>query len=276
MPVVYGVNPTPPRGATKGKRKMAEENPRKKGRKKSKGGAKTRKTKTRTKTVTKWRTRNPAKKMKSGGRARARRGFAALDIGAAFRSSIALVGGMIVAKAAVNKITAGGSETELWTWPNIATAALASFLAAFMLGAVFNLNVNVTRLIFTGGLVLAMYKTFTTKIAPKWGWTQTWFGADEDVNPALLGAGPEGQIDIFEPVPMTNVGADTYEVVDGYGQNEMLTEMGFAGNLTPYNPTMGYLSPPVPEMGNLSPYPASVDSAARALVRGSSAYPGSY
>lgn len=279
MPVVYGVNPTPPRGAKKGKKNMAEENPRKKGRKKSKGGGTKHKakTKTRTKTVTKWRTRNPAKKSRVGGRARARRGFAALDIGAAFRSSIALVGGMIVAKAAVNKITSGGSETELWSWPNIATAALSSFLAAFVLGAVFNLNVNVTRLIFTGGLVLAIYKTFTTKIAPKWGWTQTWFGADEDVNPALLGAGAGGQIDIFEPIPMTNIGADTYEVVDGYGDsNEMLEQMGFAGNLTPYNPTMGYLSPPVPEMGGVSPYPASVDAAAQALVRASSAYPGSY
>jgi hypothetical protein len=280
MPIVYGVNPTHPRRPCgKGKVKNMEENPRKRKKRSTKKAPKTR---TRTKTVTKWRTRNPAKpKRNFGGKGRVRRGFAALDIGSAARGAVALVGGMIIAKAAVNKITAGGSETELWSWPNIATAALSGFIAAFVLGAVFNLSQNVTRLVFMGGLALAMFKAFTTKLAPKWGWTQTWFGADEDINPALLGAGAEGgDIDIFQPVPVDGYGEDTYEVVDGYGdaqQDRLLQEMGFSG-LTPYNPAMGaVLAPPQPEMGTeYSPYPSSVLSASRRLVTASANYPGSY
>ena len=279
MPIVYGVNPTKPRKhKSKGGRKAVRnmENPKKK-----RGGGKKKKRgkRTYTKTVTKWRTRNPAKRGRIHAKARARRGFAALDIGHAIRGSVALVGGMIIAKAAVNKITTGGSETALWSWPNIATAALSSFLAAFLIGAVFHVNINVTRYIFMGGLALALYKAFTTKLAPKWGWTNTWFGADEDINPALLGAG--GEIDIYEPIK--DIGADTYEVVDGYGQNEygqtnqMLQEMGFAGQLNPYNPAMGELSPYNPSMGaTYSPYPPSVTQAAKSLVHASGAYPGSY
>jgi hypothetical protein len=265
-------------------------NPRhKKGRKKSSKKSKHR-APAHTRTITKWRTRNPGKPNRGGGMRRARQGLAALDIGAAFRGAVAIAGGMLIAKAAVNKITAGGSETELWSWPNIATAALAGFVAAFVLGAVFNLNQVCTRFIFMGGLALALFKAFTTKLAPKWGWTQTWFGADEDVNPALLGAGAGGgEIDIYEPIP---VGDEQYEVVDGYGYgdegtNQVLQEMGFAGQLSPYNPAMGALTPYNPALGNVSPvnptmgtsyspYDPSVTQAAQQLVRGSSAYPGSY
>ncbi len=299
MPVVYGVNPTKPRkpckkNGTRKAVKMAEENPRKgkkrgrkKGSSKKSGGAKTR---YRTKTVTKWRTRNPATKSSRGYRAKssAKRGFAALDIGNAFRGSIALVGGMVIAKVAVNKITSNGSETERWSWPNIATAALAGFLGAFILGAVFRLPQHTTRYIFMGGLALAAYKAFTCKIAPQWAWTTSWFGADEDVNPALLGMGAEGEIDIFAPVPVSGYGAETYEVVDGYGEesgeigqdtNQMLTAMGYAGSLSPYNPAMGgTLSPVSPEMGfgAISAYPSDVTQRAANLVRSSKAYPGSY
>jgi hypothetical protein len=256
---------------------MAEQNPKKR-RRKSSGKKRGPKTRTRTRTVTKWktRTRNPGPRRSM--RARAKSGFAALDIGHAFRGSIALVGGMILAKVAVNKITQNGSETERWSWPNIATAALAGFLGAFVLGAVFKLPQQTTRYIFMGGLALAAYKAFTCKIAPQWAWTTTWFGQDEDVNPALLGAGAD--IDVFAPVPVD--GADEYEVVDGYGygqENQMLNQMGFAGELVPYNPQMGdTLSPVYPEMGysGLSPYPAGVDQRAADLVRASKAYPGSY
>lgn len=257
---------------------MAEENPRKR-RGRKKGGRKrsTPKTRTRTRTVTKWktRTRNPGKPRTM--RSRAKSGLAALDIGHAIRGSIALVGGMILAKVAVNKITSNGSETERWSWPNIATAALAGFLGAFILGAVFKLPRQTTSYIFMGGLALAVYKAFTCKIAPQWTWTTTWFGQDEDVNPALLGAG--GEIDVFEPVPVD--GSGEYEVVDGYGQDsqEVLNQMGFAGNLVPYNPQMGdTLSPVYPEMGfgGLSPYPAGIDQRAADLVKMSKAYPGSY
>lgn len=276
---------------------MAEENPRKgkkrgrkKGSSKKSGGTKTR---YRTKTVTKWRTRNPASKSRGyRAKARAKRGFAALDIGNALKGSIALVGGMIIAKVAVNKITSNGSETERWSWPNIATAALAGFLGAFILGAVFRLPQQTTRLVFMGGLALAVYKAFTCKVAPNWAWTTSWFGADEDINPALLGMGAEQEVDIYAPVPVTGYGygAEQYEVVDGYGEGEdsgeigedtqqMLTAMGYAGSLSPYNPAMGgTLSPVSPEMGfgAISAYPSDVTQRATSLVRSSKAYPGSY
>jgi hypothetical protein len=280
MPVVIGINPSKkkkPKPSKGGKPRKDRSMAKKKGGKK-KGSSKA-KTKTRTKTVTKWRYRNPPKKKKGGGRGRAKRGFAALDVGKALRSSVALMAGMVAAKAAVNKITAGGSETELWSWPNIATAALTGFLAAFLLGAVFNLPRSTTSLIFMGGLALSMYKLFTTKVAPKWGWTQTWFGADDEIHPALLGAG--GEIDIYEPI----TGADEYEVYDGYGDDseELLNEMGYAGSeLVPYNPSMGSEVVPVyPEMGyygadDLSPYPSALNESARQLAVAAKSYPGSY
>jgi hypothetical protein len=285
MPVVVGVNPSmirKPKPSKGGKpRKEKSMAGKKKGKKKGSGGSKP-KTKTRTVTVTKWRTRNPAKKKKGGGgRARAKRGIAALDIGKAIRGSVALVAGMVAAKAAVNKITAGGSETERWSWPNIATAALTGFLAAFLLGAVFNLPRSTTSLIFMGGLALSLYKAFTTKLAPKWTWAESWFGADEDINPALLGAG--GEIDIFAPIQ--GYGED-YEVYDGYGYDEdaenMLGEMGFDGGntLSPYDPTMGgEVVPFQPELGYYgqdSPYPAVVNERARQLSVAAKSYPGSY
>ena len=128
MPVVIGINPSKkkkpkPKGKPRKDRSMAGK---KKGKKKGGGGSKP-KTKTRTKTVTKWRYRNPPKKKRGGGggRGRAKRGFAALDVGKALRNSVALMAGMVAAKAAVNKITAGGSETELWSWPNIATCRIS-------------------------------------------------------------------------------------------------------------------------------------------------------
>lgn len=266
----------------------------KKGKKKSVGSKP--KTKTRTRTVTKWKTRNPAKK-KGKARARAKRGIAALDIASALRGSVALMAGMVAAKAAVNKITAGGSETERWSWPNIATAALTGFLAAFLLGAVFNLPQRVTSLIFMGGLALSLYKLFTTKVAPKWGWTEQWFGADEDINPALLGGygygAGEGEIDIFEPITGAD---DEYDVVDGYGYgageedlddtDRMLEQMGYAGNeLVSYDPAMGNyggeIVPFRPEMGygaddSLSPYPPALNESARSLAMAAKAYPGSY
>jgi hypothetical protein len=281
MPVVIGINPSkkkkqkPSKGGDKPRkdRSMAK----KKGGDKKGSKAKA-KTKTRTKTVTKWRYRNPPKKKKMGARGRTKRGLAALDVGKALRGSVALMFGMVAAKAAVNKITAGGSETELWSWPNIATAALTGFLAAFLLGAVFNLSRSTTSLIFMGGLALSMYKLFTTKVAPKWVWTHTWFGADDEINPALLGAGSE--IDIFQPI--TGAGEYDVDVYDGYGDEseEMLDEMGYAGNeLVPYNPAMGSDVVPVyPEMGadDLSPYPSSLNESARQLAVAAKSYPGSY
>jgi len=278
MPVVIGINPSKKKKKSKpskgGKPRKDQSMAKKKSGGKKKSSGKT-KYKTRTKTVTKWRTRNPKKKKRSGGRAK--RGFAALDIGKAFRGSVALVAGMVAAKAAVNKITAGGSETERWSWPNIATAALTGFLAAFLLGAVFNLPRSTTSMIFMGGLALSLYKAFTTKLAPQWGWSESWFGAEDEIHPDLLGAG--GEIDIFEPI----TGADDFEVYDGYAadddSDEMLDQMGFAGNeLTAYDPSMGEVVPFYPEMGqdDLSPYPPAINERARQLAIASRAYPGSY
>lgn len=244
MPVIIGVNPVkrapPKRKTSKRKPQTKRKGPtmarrKKRGRKKSSSGG----VRYRTRTVTKYRYRSKPKK-RAAYRVR-RRESNELDIKKIVRGSVAVAIGMVVAKAAVNKLTEGGSEQVRWTWPNIATAAASSMVAAFALGALFKLKKPTVGLIAAGGVSLAMYKAFTCKLAPKWGWSESWFGADEDViNPALLGQdihpdflGAEPGIEVME-----------YEAVPEYGQlpGEMYgygaaTQSG--GQVVNYDPTMG-------------------------------------
>jgi hypothetical protein len=241
MPVIIGVNPVkraPPKRKTKKRKPQTRKGPtmaRKKGKKrKSSGGVRYR---TRTRTVTKWRTRS--KRKKSAAYRVKRRDNNELDVKKIVRGSFAVAIGMVVAKAAVNKLTEGGSEQVRWTWPNIATAAASSLVAAFTLGAVFKLKKPTVGLIAAGGVSLAMYKAFTCKLAPKWGWSESWFGADEDViNPALLGQdihpdflGAGGEIEVMEYEPVTDYGQLPGEM---YGA---ATQSG--GQVVPYDPTFG-------------------------------------
>jgi hypothetical protein len=273
MPVIIGVNPVkraPPKRKTskrkpqtkKGANKMAKKRGRKKG-STSRGGVRYR-----TRTVTKYKYRNKPKK-RAAYRVK-RRESNDLDIKKIVRGSVSVAIGMVVAKAAVNKLTEGGSEQVRWTWPNIATAAASSMVAAFALGALFKLKKPTVGLIAAGGVSLAMYKAFTCKLAPKWGWSESWFGADEDViNPALLGQdnihpdflgyGAEPEIDVME-----------YEEVPEYGQlpGEMYgygaaTESG--GQVVPYDPSMGAATE---SGGQVVPYNPAFGMAAN--------YPGGY
>jgi len=236
--------------------------------------------KTKTRTVTQVRYRKPPKRRrKASYRPSAKRGIAGIDLQDAVKGSLALSFGMIAAKAAVNKVTAGGSETERWSWPNIATAAISGFLVSFAAGSLLNLKQSTTRMIFMGGLTLAMYKAFTTKLAPQWGWTESWFGADDDIHPDFLGTDqaihPEFMGDIYDPVVGTEpTEAETNEMLEGMGG-------GFAGELVPYDPAMGEdLVPYDPAMGeSLVPVVPEMGSSDRAKTlnrKSKAAYPGSY
>lgn len=181
-------------------------------------------------------TRRPSRRRSPSRRAAYRvssnSGSDTLEIRKIIRGSVAAAAGMLIAKVAVNKLTPGGSETERWSWPNIAMAAGSSIAVAFALGAIFKLKKPTVAMIAVGGGALAAYKLFTTKLAPKWGWSESWFGADENaIHPDFLGAG-----------------ADEFEVVDysasmpadqsvGYIPGVGATNAG--GKVVPYNPNMG-------------------------------------
>jgi hypothetical protein len=270
MSVIIGVNPVkraPPKRKTKKRKPQTRKGPtmarKRKGRKKGSSGG----TRYRTRTVTKYRYRSKPKK-KAAYRVR-RRESNELDVKKIVKGSCAVAIGMILAKAAVNKLTEGGSEQVRWTWPNIATAAAASMVAAFAAGALFKLKKPTVGLIAAGGISLALYKAFTCKLAPKWGWSESWFGADEDyVNPALLGqdnihpdflgAGPE--IDVMEYEAVPEYGQLPGEVY-GYGA---ATDSG--GQVIAYNPAMGAATD---SGGQVIPYNPAFGMAAPS-------YPGGY
>ena len=179
-------------------------------------------TRWRTRTVTKYRTRarRAAYRVKRAARAEN------LDIKKILRGSIAAAAGMLIAKAAVNKLTPGGSETERWSWPNIAMAAGSSIAVAFALGAIFKFKKPTVAYIAVGGGALAAYKAFTCKLAPRWGWSESWFGADEEIDPTYLGA------DEFEVMDYTP-GMETMGYIPGMGATMS------PARLVDYNPNMG-------------------------------------
>jgi hypothetical protein len=243
MPVIIGVNPV--RGRKKSaKKKPAKRKPRRNPTK-SKGKAamakkKTRKKsgagktvyRTRTKQVIRYRSR-PKKAAKRVSR---RKGTTAdaLNLAKIFRASGAVALGMIVSKVAVNKLTEGGSEKAAWSWPNIMMAAGSSVVAAFILGA-FGFKKPTVALVAVGGVGLALYKAFTCKVAPKWGWTESWFGEDE--HPYIpYGADDDLEVVDFEPA------VSGYGATDGGGRlvasNPYMGATGGGGQLVEANPYM--------------------------------------
>ena len=198
-------------------------------------------TRWRTRTVTKYRTRSASKRV---AKRVSRRREEPLNIGKIIRGSVAAGAGMVIAKVAVNKLTAGGSETERWSWPNIFMAGGAALVAAFAGGALLKLKKPTVALVATGGCALALYKVFTCKIAPKWGWSESWFGADEDaIHPDFLGAGEDDfEVIDYEPsvgyLPGQGVGdTDAGGQVVAYNPNMGATDTG--GQVVAFNPNMG-------------------------------------
>jgi hypothetical protein len=224
MPYIIGVNPVKKRAkrakATKKpvKRKVKTAMPKKKRTTKRKPSIKYR---TRTKTIKVYRSKP---KRRAAKRVYRRGSTEALQLSKVFRAAGAVSIGMVIAKVAVNKLTEGGSEKVAWTWPNIFMAAGSSVVAAFILGA-FGVKKPTVALIAVGGIGLALYKTFTCKIASRWAWSESWFGADEvSLNPNYLGE----EIDVVDYEPGSVVG-----YIPGVGA----TDAG--GQLVPYNPNMG-------------------------------------
>jgi hypothetical protein len=155
---------------------------------------------------------------------------------------------MIVAKMAVNKLTKGGSETERWSWPNIAIAAVAGIAAGFALGAIFNLRSQTITLIALGGVGLAFYKAFTTKLAPQWEWSESWFGASDD-----------GELDVYDiEDEMRAMGA---------------TDAG--GLVVPANPALG-ATDSGGRVVSANPALGAAGGAMDILKKQQAAYPGSY
>lgn len=244
MPFIIGVNPVGKRKKS-AKKKAVKRKPRrnptkskgkavmaKKKTKKSSGAGKT-KYRTRTKQVIRYRSR-PKRVAKRVSRKSTTSD--ALNLAKVFRASGAVALGMIVAKVAVNKLTEGGSEKAAWSWPNIMMAAGSSVVAAFILGA-FGLKKPTVALVAVGGVGLALYKAFTCKVAPKWGWTEDWFGEDDQHPYIPYGADDDLEVVDFEPA------VSGYGATDGGGRlvasNPYMGSTGGGGALVQDNPYMG-------------------------------------
>ncbi len=265
MPIIIGVNRVKRKRTKKAAKKITKKKPAKKrtaakrkGSKMAKAKAKTRIV-YRTKEKIRYRTR-PAKKVTYKRRNNPKKDDS-VELKKIARGALAMTVGMVVAKAAVNKLTEGGSETLRWTWPNIAMAAAASIITAILLGAVFNLKKPTIGLIAAGGVALAMYKAFTTKLAPKWGWSEDWFGADADmVNPQSEGA----EVDVFEESDNVSGATSYWGATDSGGQtvpfDSAMGSTDAGGQTVAWNPAMG------DDVSNLR----------RVGNRVAAAYPGSY
>lgn len=250
MGIILGVNPVPKKRKVIKKTKPSKQRrgkdsimPKKRGKKKTTGSAaKSPKTKYRYRDRVVYRYRQAKKKYAAKRAARRSHPAEAMNLGKIVRGAAAASVGMVIAKAAVNKLTDGGSETQRWSWANIFMAAGSSLVAAFALGALFRLKRPTVAMIAAGGVALSFYKIFTCKLAPQWTWTESWFGADEDlINPALRGYGEENVID-YEPVGQlpgysgmgyTNAGAQVVRFDPTMGA----TDAG--GQTVPFNPAMG-------------------------------------
>jgi hypothetical protein len=258
MPFIIGVNPVNRKKKTKNKKtkttKKVVRKPTRQTQRKGTVMAKRRKKstakkvptvryRTRTKTITKYRKRGTSKAAHRVSRKTSTSD--ALNLAKIFRGAGAVSIGMIIAKVAVNKLTEGGSEKMGWTWPNIFMAAGASIVGAFVLGA-FGIKKPTVAMVAIGGVGLSVYKIFTCKVAPKWGWTESWFGADEDtmIHPDFLG---EGEIDVvdYEPADMGYIpgvgGTGGGGMLVDYNPNMGATNAG--GQMVDYNPNMGALNP---------------------------------
>jgi hypothetical protein len=236
MPIIIGVNPVR-RKKTGRKKPMAKKRARKR------SVAKAPATRWRTRTVTKYRTRKAAMTARRK-RPRGARREEPLNIQKIVRGSVAAGVGMVIAKVAVNKLTTGGSEQERWSWPNIFMAGGASMVAAFAAGALFKLKKPTVALVATGGVALALYKVFTCKIAPKWGWSESWFGADDvSIHPDFLGAG-EDEFEVVDYQPSVGYLPGQYGAANTGGQlvpfNPNMGATNTGGQVVAFNPNMGF------------------------------------
>lgn len=213
----------------------------------------------RTKTVTKYRTRRAPLRIKTK---TIRRRDESLNLNKIVRGSIAAGFGMVVAKVAVNKLTSGGSETERWSWPNIFMAAGSALVVAFAGGALLKLKKPTVATIAMGGVGLALYKIFTTKLAPKWGWTESWFGGEDEIDPAMLGYGAD-EIDVLD-----------YDSGVGSLPGQVMGATNAGGLSVPFNPYMGATD----TGGKVLPYNPYMGAADYGQMsrRVASGYPGSY
>jgi hypothetical protein len=242
MPVIIGVNPVGKRKKKSAKKKPTTKrkprrNPTKpkgktamaKKRSKKKGGAGKIRYRTRVNNVIRY--RRPKKTAAKRISRRKSSVSESLNLARIFRASGAVALGMVVAKVAVNKLTEGGSEKMAWTWPNIFMAAGSSVVAAFILGA-FGMKKPTVALVAVGGVGLALYKTFTCKVAPRWGWTEDWFGEDE--HPYIpYGADDDLEVVDFEAINGTEGGGRLV------ARNPYMGSTSGGGRLVDRNPTMG-------------------------------------
>lgn len=236
MPYVIGINPV------KNKMRKKTGAPKSKGAKmaaKKRTAPKT-KIRTRTKQIVKWRVR---KQKKQAVAKKIRRNDATREISRVIRDGAAAAVGMVIAKMAVNKLTVGGSEQDLWSWPNIFMAGASSVIAGFALGALLKLKSPTIAMIGLGGVALGFYKMITTILAPRWEWSKSWLGADDDES--LIA--PEFQGSILDTVNYTpsvmgqlpgymgatDSGGQTVPFDPRFGA----TESG--GQLVPFDPRFG-------------------------------------
>ena len=183
--------------------------------------------------------RNPSR-----GRTYARATLGGVQFQNALKTAIPLVFGAITAKFSAKRFADGGGEFEDWTWKNYLIGLVGALVAAIAASALLKTRGNIAQHIFTGGLVLIIYKLWTLEIAPKNPTLSAWFSGDEDMLPGneygQLWQGDEadymtGADGFYRPVDETHRLPETA----GYGDVVVPATPTLGDVVVPATPTLG-------------------------------------
>ena len=229
LPTIVAMNPR------KGKKKTVK---RRKTLKAKTGGRTMAKKKTRKRRSTK-RRRNPSR-----ARTYARTTFAGVQFQNALKTAVPMLFGAVAAKFAAKRFADGGGEMEDWTWKNHLLGLVGALVAGIAASALLKTRGNIAQNIFTGGLVLILYKIWTLEIAPKNPTLSAWFGGDED----MLPGNEYGQLWQGDEVDYMTGADGFYRPVD---ESHRLPEAaGYGDVVTPATPTLGdVVVPATPALG---------------------------
>lgn len=197
------------------------------------------------KTIIRYRAK-PKKKRKNPSRARAyaKQTFLGVDIPGAAKDAIPMIFGALSGKFCAKKFAKGGSELDIWEWPNYLWFLGGSFGAALLTSAIFRGSRSVAKKVFTGGLVACGYKWVTRELTQHSATMQEYFG---QVDPDSFDPyGYLGMGDIYE------AGAEDYTGYYGQYQDRLPpgAVSGYGQILEPATVQMGQiLEPATSQMG---------------------------
>jgi hypothetical protein len=163
--------------------------------------------------------------------------IAGIDIGGAAKDTFAMLLGALAGKVAAKKMTAGGSELDIWGWQNYAWCLGGSFGAALLTSAIFKKR-KLANDVMKGGFLITAYKLITRELTQHSAGLEEWFGQDADFDPystegvgSVYGVGAQ---DYSPQLPAGYYGQEIEQAGPTMGQDiaPASAQMGFVGDVT--------------------------------------------